>query len=324
MASSSVNSALQATYDVLIIGGSAAGLSAALMLRRSLRKVLVIDGGQPCNRYTPHSHGFMTRDGETPAQLLALAKAQAVAYSTVTFLASFVTNIAQNGSGFVVQTDERGAFFARRVLLATGVEDLMPPIEGFAECWGKSVLHCPYCHGYEVHSQPLGLLGNGDAGYELVRLTQNWSKDLTLFTNGLSTLSAEQQRQVQQLGIPLIESPISRIEHENGLMRAVYFQDGSRVPLTAMFARVPFRHHTNLAEQIGCEITATGLISVTEFGQTTVPGVFAAGDNSSPMRQITMASASGVKAGSWINRELIDEDLVAMLSTELKTETRPA
>ncbi|WP_317128518.1 NAD(P)/FAD-dependent oxidoreductase [Hymenobacter radiodurans] len=203
------------------------------------------------------------------------------------------------------------------------MEDLMPPIEGFAKCWGKSVLHCPYCHGYEVHSQPLGLLGNGDAGYELVRLIQNWSKDLTLFTNGPSTLSAEQERQVQQLGIPLIESPISRIEHENGLMRAVYFQDGSRLPLSAMFARVPFRQHTNLAEQIGCELTATGLIAVAEFGQTSVSGVYAAGDNSSPMRQITMASASGVKAGSWINRELINEDLAAMLSTERKTEMRP-
>ncbi|GAB2468739.1 thioredoxin reductase [Hymenobacter qilianensis] len=266
----------------------------------------------------------MTQDGETPAQLLALAKAQVLAYPTVTFLESFVTSLAQNESGFIVQTAEQVAFLARRVLLATGVKDLMPPIEGFGECWGKSVLHCPYCHGYEVHSQPLGLLGNGDAGYELVRLIQNWSKDLTLFTNGPSTLNEEQRQQVQQLGIPIMEAPIARIEHQNGLMQAIHLQDGSRVPLTAVFARVPFRQHSDLAEQLGCELTATGLIAVAEFGQTSVPGVYAAGDNSSPMRQLTMASASGVKAGSWINRELIDEDLAAVPAIAPKTETRPA
>ena len=300
-----------ADYDVIIVGGSIAGLSAALALGRSLRRVLVIDSGKPCNRQTPHSHNFLTRDGETPAQLNAIARAQATAYPSVTILDSRVTTLSKTEGGFAVTTDPSVHYQFRKVLLATGVEDLMPPIDGFAESWGRSVAHCPYCHGYEVHGQPLGVLGNGDAGFEYVQLIQNWSKNLTLFTNGPATLTDEQLRDVRRLDVSIVETPIARIIHEDGFMRAVQLKDGSHVELTFLLARIPFRQHSDLAQQVGCELATTGLIIVSPFGETNVPGLYAAGDNSSLMRSLVMASASGTTAGAWMNRELIGEDVAA-------------
>lgn len=298
-----------ATYDVIIVGGSIAGLSAALALGRSLRRVLVTDSGRPCNRQTPHAHNFLTRDGESPAQLNAIARTQATAYPSVTIREGRVTTLTKTENGFTVTTDQSAHYQARKVLLATGVEDLMPPINGFAESWGRSVAHCPYCHGYEVHGRALGVLGNGDAGLEFVQLIQNWSKNLTLFTNGPATLTDEQLSVVRRLNVPIVETPIARIMHDKGFMTAIQLQDGSSVDLTFLFARVPFRQHSDLAQQVGCELGPTGLIVASPFGETNVPGLFAAGDNTSPMRSLVAASASGTTAGAWLNRELISEDV---------------
>ncbi|WP_018621563.1 NAD(P)/FAD-dependent oxidoreductase [Spirosoma luteum] len=299
----------QTEYDVVIVGGSVAGLSAALVLGRSLRRVLVVDSGKPCNRQTPHSHSFMTRDGETPAQLTSLAREQALAYPTVQYLNGRVTTLSKNADGFALTTDSQTRIKARKVLLATGLEDIMSPIDGFAESWGVSVLHCPYCHGYEVRNQPLGVLITGEHTADYVGLIHHWSQNLTLFTNGSATLTDDQRGTISRLNVPIIETPIAQIKHEQGLMNAVMLQDGSQVDLTALFAPVPFRQHSDLAQQLGCTLTSTGLIQVTIVGQTNVPGLFAAGDNSSPMRQLAVASANGVAAGAGINRELVTEEV---------------
>lgn len=189
----------------------------------------------------------------------------------------------------------------------------MPAISGFAECWGRSILHCPYCHGYEVHSQRLGILANGDAAYEFVRLIQNWSSDLTLFTNGPATLTPEQRQLITLLNVPVIETELAAIEHELGQLTALRFVDNSTVELDALYSRVPFRQHSDLAEKLGCTMTESGLVVSTDFGQTNVPGVFVAGDNSTMFRQVSIAVANGGKVGAWINRELINEDLEARL-----------
>lgn len=296
-------------YDVLIIGGSNAGLSAAMLLGRSLRRVLVIDAGKPCNQQTPHSHGFLTRDGETPTAISAIAREQISQYPTVQFLADTVSSAAQMPNGFTVITAGGMTFSARKLLLATGVADIMPDLPGFAECWGISVLHCPYCHGYEVHSQPLGVLANGETGYEMATLIQHWSRQLTLYTNGPSTLTDAQRHTLEQLAIPVVETPVAAIEHEGGQLTALLFTDETRVHPTAVFSRVPFRHHTDIAIQLGCAMTENGLLQVTDFGETNVPGLFAAGDITTPFRQVAIAVANGSKAAAWINRELITEDL---------------
>lgn len=299
------------TYDVIIAGGSYTGLSAALVLGRSLRRVLVIDDGKPCNRQTPHSHGFLTRDGEAPAQLAATARQQLAHYPSVVLGTDRVIDATRQSDGFRVMTAQGYQFITRKLLLATGLVDVMPDIPGFADCWGRSVLHCPYCHGYEVHGQPLGLLGNGDMGYELVTLLQQWSPALTLFTNGPSTLTDSQQQVLTQLGVPVLDTPIAAIDHDAGYMTRVRLADNRFVALKAVFARVPYHLSGNLAQSLGCQLTEQGLIRVSDFGETTATGVYAAGDATSPYRQVAAAVASGAKAAAHINRMLIMEDLRA-------------
>jgi thioredoxin reductase len=296
-------------YDVIIIGGSYAGLSAALVLGRSLRRVLVIDAGKPCNRQTPHSHGFLTRDGETPTQLAAIAREQVGQYPTVSFESGIAITARQVDGGFRVCTDNGESYEGRKLILATGLLDVLPDIPGFADCWGRSVLHCPYCHGYEVHSQPLGVLANGETGYEMATLIQQWSRQLTLFTNGSSTLTDEQRQVLTQLAIPIIETPVTAIEHNDGFMTALVLADGSKVTPKAVFARVPLLQTSNIGEQLGCQFTEHKLIQVNDFGMTSVPGVYAAGDTTTMMRQVANAVAGGAKTGAVLNRELITDDL---------------
>lgn len=271
-------------YDTITVGGSYAGLSAALVLGRSLRHVLVIDAGQPANRQTPHAHGFLTRDGETPAVLSAIAYEQVSHYPTVQFWTDSVVTAEQAESKVRVTTAGGVQFQARKLLLATGLYDIMPDLPGFAECWGRSVLHCPYCHGYEVYGRPLGILANGDVGYEMATLIQHWSDLLTLYTNGPSTLTGGQQQMLIQLNVSMVEIPVAAIEHKNGLLTALLLTDGCRMRPSAIFARVPFRQSTAIATQLGCSLTENGLIEVTRFGETMVPGVFAAGDAITPFR----------------------------------------
>ena len=154
------------TFDVIIIGGSYSGLSAGLALGRSLRSVLIIDSGKPCNRQTPHSHNFLTQDGQTPAAIAAVGRQQVEKYETVKFFSGLATGGRKTSSGFEIQTDSGRNFTARKLIFASGIRDIMPAIDGFAECWGISVIHCPYCHGYEVRNQPTGILGNGEYAYE--------------------------------------------------------------------------------------------------------------------------------------------------------------
>ncbi|AKD57581.1 NAD(P)/FAD-dependent oxidoreductase [Spirosoma radiotolerans] len=298
-------------FDVIIVGGSYSGLSAAMTLGRSLRKVLVIDSGKPCNRQTPHSHNFLTRDGETPANIGTIAREQVLRYPSVSFLSDLATKAYSNLDGFVIETDGGQRVRSRKLILATGVEDLMPPISGFAECWGRSVLHCPYCHGYEVAGQRLGVLANGDTAYELVYLIQHWSANLTLFTNGPATLSPDQRQRIDQLNVPIIETTLTAIAHDQGQLTELQFADGSTYAVDALYSRVPFRQHSDLAKQLGCAMTESGLVDTSGFGKTNVPGVFTAGDNSSPMRQVSMAVTNGSLAGVWVNRELIEEGLSA-------------
>src|SRR5690348_8645980 len=178
-------------FDVIIIGGSFAGLSAAMSLGRALRNVLIIDNGLPCNRQTPHSHNFITQDGKTPTEIATLAREQVSQYNTIKFRSGAVHKALKKGNTFEVITKTDELFYSKKLIIATGLRDIMPDINGFEECWGISVIHCPYCHGYEVRNEKTGILANGDQGFDLSRLVSNWTKDLTLYTNGKSTLTTE-------------------------------------------------------------------------------------------------------------------------------------
>ncbi len=269
----------------------------------------MIDSGKPCNRQTSYTHNFLTRDGETPVRLTAIAREQMAVYPSVTIIADRVATLAKEQGKYTLTTDQKRVYQAHKVLLSTGVEDLMLPIDGFVDCWGRSVVQCPYCHGYEVQDQPLAVLGNGDGGFDFVQLIRHWSRNLILLTNGAATLTDEQRSVLGQLDVPIIESSIAAIEHKHGLMSALHLNDSPSIELTALFTRVPFRQHSDLAQQVGASMTPTGLIAVSEFGQTSVPGLYAAGDNSTFIRQLTMASARGGTAGAFLNQELVNERL---------------
>ncbi|WP_088843618.1 NAD(P)/FAD-dependent oxidoreductase [Hymenobacter gelipurpurascens] len=300
--------------DVIVVGGSYAGLSAAMLLGRSMRHVLVIDNQRPCNRQTPHSHSYLTRDGETPAAIAAIAREQVARYPTVSFLTDTVISAERLETSFQVQTQSGKTFSGRKLLLATGVIDELAPIPGIAECWGISVLHCPFCHGYEVRGQRLGLLANGTTGAELVSMIRNWSQRLTLFTNSPADFTPEQLAIIQQHQVLVIETPITELEHTAGYLTAVRTTDGQEHKVEAIFARFPTHLASDLPQQLGCTLTETGHIKVTEFGDTGVPGLYAAGDATTPMRQVAVAVANGAKAGAAIVRELIMAGLYADLT----------
>ncbi|RTQ46891.1 NAD(P)/FAD-dependent oxidoreductase [Hymenobacter gummosus] len=296
------------SLDVLIIGGSYAGLAAALSLGRARRRVLVLDAGRPCNRQTPHSHNFLTRDGAAPAELAARARAEVQAYPSVRLQAATAVRAEATQGGFRVTTAEGPSYAARRLVLATGVVDELPPVPGLAECWGISVLHCPYCHGYEVRDAPLAVLGNGDLGFEFARLIRHWSPDLRLLTNGPATLTPAQAAQLAAHGIGIVDTPLQALEHQAGQFRQLRLADGAALPLTALFARVPNRQSSDLPAQLGCALTETGLLQVDELQRTSVPGVYAAGDTTTPLRQVAAAVAAGSRTGAFINHELIAAD----------------
>ncbi|MEO8240478.1 MAG: NAD(P)/FAD-dependent oxidoreductase [Flavobacterium sp.] len=298
----------QKHFEVIIVGGSYSGLSAAMSLGRSLRHILVIDSGLPCNRQTPRSHNFITHDGEKPAVISALAKAQVDFYDTVQFYNGLAISAVKIENGFEIKTESGDIFTARKILFATGVKDLLPNIDGFAECWGISVLHCPYCHGYEVKGKKTAVIANGDMGFEYVKMISNWTKDLKLLTNGKSTLSLEQTERLLKHGIEIIEDEIDSFIHENGNVKEIIFKSQSNIAVKAIYSKLPFVQHCPLPESLGCELTEQGLLKVDMMQKTNIPGVYASGDSTIQARSVAMAVSSGSFAGASINKELIEED----------------
>jgi len=291
-------------YEVIIIGGSYAGLSAAMALGRALRNVLIIDSGLPCNRQTPYSHNFITQDGEKPNIIAEKAKAQVLKYNTIKFLNDFVVSGKKNENGFVITTKTGEEYISKKLIFATGIKDIMPDIKGFAECWGTSVIHCPYCHGYEVKREKTGILANGQFAYHYAQLIRNWTEDLTIFTNGLSMLTDEQLDKIGKHNIPVIEKEIDFLEHGNGKVEQVVFKDQSIVDIKAIYSRPEFEQHCKIPESLGCELTELGLLKVDMFQKTTVEDVYACGDNTSPMRSVANAVAAGNLVGAVLNNEM--------------------
>lgn len=295
-------------FDVIIIGGSYAGLSAALSLGRSLRKVLILDSGTPSNQTTPESHNFLTRDGESPGQISKKAKEEVLKYPTVKFVGDRVVAATKTNGHYKIQTEEKKLFSATKLIFATGVLDIIPEIAGFAECWGKSILHCPYCHGYENKNVKTGVFANGQAGYDQAKFISNWTKDLVLYTDGKSSLTPEQTKSLTNRNIPVEEKEIEGFEHKNGMIRNIVYKDGSKQPLKALYASPEIKQQSELPKELGCNFTDHGRIEVDLFQKTSVPGIYAAGDNSSMGRSVAVAVSSGSIAGVMVNKELIEEE----------------
>jgi thioredoxin reductase len=305
------------TYDVLIAGGGPAGLSAALLLGRSRRSALVCDGGEPRNAASPAAHSFLTQDGTPPLELRRIAREQLAPYASVEVAESDILDVVPADGRFEATLGDGRRIAARKVILATGVRDELPAIDGLAELWGSDVFHCPYCHGWEVRDQPLAVFPNGatpDILWHMVTLIRNWSRDIVLLTNGSDDLAPEDRQRLNALNVGVREEPIARLDHEAGRLTQIVFADGSALPRGGVFVRPVQRPRTELAIRLGCELNddapnLPGLIRVDPIWQTTVPGVYAVGDVATPMQQVATAVSSGATAGAMANHALVMDDL---------------
>ena len=294
-------------YDVIIIGGSYAGLSSAMSLGRSLRKVLVIDSGKPSNEQTPHSQNFLTQDGKTPKEISTIARQQVEKYSTIEFYEGFATSGIKTENGFEITTENGDKFESRKLIFATGIVDEIPNIKGFKECWGISLIHCPYCHGYEFRNKKTGIIANGDRGFHIASLVSNLTKDLTILTRGKANFTEEQFQKLRQNNIEIIETEIEELKHQNGMVENLILSDGKVLNFEAVYGTFPFTQHSDIAESLDCEITEMGHIKIDQFQKTNVEGLMACGDNSSPMRSVANAVYTGNLVGAMVNAELTSE-----------------
>jgi len=295
-------------YEIVIVGGSYAGMSAALALGRSQRKVLVVDGMNPCNKPTAHSHNFLTQDGSPPSKIASIARKQVLEYPSVEWLDDNVYDIMGESDDFEVSMDRNGTVLGKRIILATGLKDLLPNIPGFSECWGKTIIHCPYCHGYEFSDQKTGILVPGDQALEMVKLINNWTKDLTLFLNGTDDLNSDHQELIRSKSIRIVENEIKEVIHHEGKLQHLIMNDGSEESLVALYSRVPTEQKLTFLKNLGCEITESNHIEVDMFGKTTIDCVYAVGDCAHPMRSVAAAVYTGNISGAMLNKELIEED----------------
>lgn len=294
-------------YDVLIVGGGAAGLSAALVLSRARRKVLVVDAGEPRNAPAAHMHGFLSRDGLPPAELLALGREEVQGYGSE-ILAGTVTELVPSGPGFWVLLSDGRRVSTRRLLVATGLRDELPSIPGLADRWAKDVLHCPYCHGYEARDEQLGVLGGAPDTVRYAQIVRQWTKDVVLFVPA-GFLTPLQRTELVARSIGIIEGDIARVLTENDQLRGVEMGDGSVIARDALFVPPRFIPNNDLLVGLGCQIDDTGWAVKNSTGQTTVPGVWIAGNVANPRAQVITAAGEGSAVAMAINADLVDQDI---------------
>lgn len=299
-------------YDVIIVGAGPAGLSAALMLGRCRRSVLVCDTGRPRNAASKALHGFLTRDGIAPCDLLALGRKELERYATVEFRAVEVlqARCGKEEKSFEVDLATGEHLRSRKLLLATGVADNLPDIDGIGEFYGKSVFHCPYCDGWEVRDQPIAIYGRGEKGHGLALELTVWSRDLVLCTNGPCELRDEQRERLERNGITLREERIVRFEGEDGILRTIVFESGDRLPRRAMFFTEGQFQHSHLSTSLGCKFNDKGTVRTGRYETTQVPGLFVCGDASRRVQWVVVAAAEGAEAAFAINTDLLKDDLV--------------
>jgi thioredoxin reductase len=299
-------------YDAIVVGGGPAGLSAALLLGRSRRTVLVCDTGEARNAASHASHSFLTRDGTPPLELRRLGSEQLATYPGVELTSSTVVDACAEDDHFVTIHADGRRVAARKLVLATGVRDELPAIEGLEALWGRSVFHCPYCDGWEVRDQPLAVYPNTDDPALVMQaalLIRQWSRDLILLTNGPAPLDDESRSRLALFGITLREEPIVRVEGEDGTLKQIVFASGDTLSRRAIFVRPRQAPRNELAVRLGCELSDDppfpGLIRVDASGQTTVQGVYAAGDVVTPIQQVATAVSSGAVAGAMANLAMV-------------------
>ncbi|WP_427131243.1 NAD(P)/FAD-dependent oxidoreductase [Pseudarthrobacter sp. S9] len=295
-------------YDVVVIGGGAAGLSAALVLSRARRKVLVVDSGTPRNGPAQHMHGFLSRDGLPPGELLAFGREEVKGYGG-DLLDGSVTELVRCGkSGFWVLTSDGQRVFARRLLVATGLRDELPGIPGLGDRWARDVLHCPYCHGYEVRGMQLGVLGGSPDTVRYAQIVRQWADDVVFFAPP-GTLTTVERSEMVARAIGIVEGTVKRILIEEDHLCGVEMEDGRTIRRGALFVPPRFVPNSDLLVGLGCDVDEARWPAKDSNGQTTVSGVWVAGNLANPRAQVITAAGEGSAAAIAINADLVDDDV---------------
>ncbi|CUR58541.1 Putative thioredoxin-disulfide reductase [metagenome] len=305
-------------YDVVVVGGGAAGLSAALVLSRARRRVAVVDAGEPRNAPAAHLQGFLGSDGRPPSDLLEAGRAEVTGYGG-RIVAGRVTGIVPSGmpsptqgrrQQFDVRLADGRTLRTRRVLVTTGLRDVLPDLPGVRERWGRDLLHCPYCHGWEVRDLPLGVLGGHSEALAHAQLIREWSPDVVLFTDGV-VLTAAQREQLVARAIGVVDGRVARLVVDDDRLTGVELADGRVVRRAAVFVRPGFAANDDLLLRLGCATQQDGWVAVDATGRTSVPGVWAAGNAVNPRAQVVTAAGEGSAAAIALNNDLVEEDVPA-------------
>lgn len=297
-------------YDVVIVGAGPAGLSAALILGRCRRSVLICDTGKPRNAKSHALHGYLTRDGIAPLEFLGLARRDLAPYDNVQFQDIGVADATCKPDGrFDVTLEDGQIVSSRKLLIATGVVDVVPEIEGIGDFYGRSVFHCPYCDGWEVRDQPIAIYGRGRRGLGLSLELTAWSRDLVLCSDGPSELDADARARLERNCIALREERITAVTGRDGILERIVFAEGEPLPRRAMFFTLGQLQRSVLATRLGCELNDKGTVRTGKYEATHLPGLFVAGDASRAVQWVIVAASEGAEAAFAINTSLLEESL---------------
>ncbi len=296
-------------YDVVVIGGGAAGLSAALVLSRARRKVLVVDAGEPRNAPAARMHGYLSRDGMPPGELLVKGRNEVKVYGGDIVAGKVTVVLPDGGNGFWALLSDGRRISTRRLLVTTGLRDELPDIPGLRDRWARDVLHCPYCHGHEVRDQQLGVIGGTPGAVRYAQIVRQWTHDLVYFTPP-DALTASERTQLVARAIGVVEGTIKQlVVDDSDHLRGVQMYDGKVVPRDALFVPPRFVPNSSLLVDLGCQIDPDGWVNVDNTGRTSVPGVWAAGNIVDPRAQVITAAGAGSTAAIALNADLVDDDV---------------
>ncbi|SIT88421.1 NAD(P)/FAD-dependent oxidoreductase [Pontibacter indicus] len=296
-------------YDVIIIGGGPAGLNAAMILGRSRRKVLLFDSGKPRNRWSKSMNGFLSSDGVNPADFIRKGREELKKYN-IQIVDHPVSDATYSKGTYVVEASEGHVYHSRKLILATGLKDTLPEVEGIEELYGLSVHHCPYCDGWESRDKAIAVYGKDRSGIGQALAMKNWSSDVTLYTDGTRKLNNKDMELLNLNEVKVCTDAIARVEGEEGMLQRIVLRNGETRPQEALFFSGETKQQSELGRQLGCEFTSKGVIRTRRLQQANIPGLYVAGDAARDMQLVIVAAAEGAKAGVAVNMELQQEDRV--------------